>query len=420
MQIPVKVILKWIIVIVLQLSILIATLLIENWYMRDYTTSSRIIFLTLVITGSLIFTLVSWLGYRLEFNWRKAIKTVLVFSPITFIMGFLLISTAVGFCQNSLNQASLDISKDSFIITYLLKRNEIGFTLNRESRYPIRKHMGRIIGLQFHNKGEISRLTKELSQLDSLQEIKFTNCNISEIERGSPGYFKVRKVNLHDNKITMIPKVIVEMPSLTDLDLSKNSITILPPFIGKYTRLIKLNLSCNKISLLSLSVVRLTRLRSVNFPFNFIKEIPREISSLKFLDTLNSLPEEIGALQNLRVLILSWNQLTSLPKSVGDMQNLVGFYIDHNKITELPSQIGALESLQYLDLSNNDITLIQEQIDKLHSLRILNLDGNRIASLPKSLLKLKNLKSRSLSSKNLDINKMDSSIKVMVDKFSSG
>jgi Leucine-rich repeat (LRR) protein len=48
--------------------------------------------------------------------------------------------------------------------------------------------------------------------------------------------------------------------------------------------------------------------------------------------TLNSLPLQIGQLQNLTELDLSFNQLSTLPAEIGQLQNLIKLYVSSNRL----------------------------------------------------------------------------------------
>jgi len=58
-----------------------------------------------------------------------------------------------------------------------------------------------------------------------------------------------------------------------------------------------------------------------------------------YTNRLQTLPNEIGQLQNLRVLALYENALNSLPESLANLKNLEFLDIRHNKLTEVIDSI---------------------------------------------------------------------------------
>ena len=70
---------------------------------------------------------------------------------------------------------------------------------------------------------------------------------------------------------------------------------------------------------------------------------------------LRRLPDSIGNLQNLLVLILWNNNLSEIPDSIGNFQNLSKLDLRHNQLRELPNSIGNLQNLSKLDLRDNPL-----------------------------------------------------------------
>jgi leucine-rich repeat protein SHOC2 len=76
--------------------------------------------------------------------------------------------------------------------------------------------------------------------------------------------------------------------------------------------------------------------------------------------------------------------------------------LDENKITNLPNKIGELIKLQVLIAHNNEITNLPESIGDLGNLMLLRLHNNKLSSLPHSLTGLINLRELSLSGNPLN------------------
>ena len=73
-------------------------------------------------------------------------------------------------------------------------------------------------------------------------------------------------------------------------------------------------------------------------------------------DTIYALPENFGALSELRSLYLEWNRISVLPPSFSDLSNLLSLYINNNILENLMDDIGNLTNLYFLDLGYNAIS----------------------------------------------------------------
>ncbi|HEX8072221.1 MAG TPA: COR domain-containing protein [Pyrinomonadaceae bacterium] len=134
---------------------------------------------------------------------------------------------------------------------------------------------------------------------------------------------KEGRTNLHlaYNRLTSLPREIVQLPNLTILHLAGNQLTSLPPVIGQLPNLTHLYLNNNQ---------------------------------------LTSLPPEIAKLTKLTELDLAGNQLTSLPPVIGQLPNLKRLHLADNRLTSLPPEITKLTNLVYLNLRGNKLPIPPE------------------------------------------------------------
>lgn len=131
----------------------------------------------------------------------------------------------------------------------------------------------------------------------------------------------------------------------------------------------------------------------------YIPFIPESIYRLEYLEELvllgcelKTIPETIGRLKSLKLLMLNYNLIANLPQSIGDLDTLEELNLTGNYIEALPESIGLLMSLKKLELSENSIKVIPENIGSLSYLEELNLAVNKIQTLPESIGSLKSLK----------------------------
>ena len=62
----------------------------------------------------------------------------------------------------------------------------------------------------------------------------------------------------------------------------------------------------------------------------------------------------MGALKNLKGMMLTRNELDALPPELGTLKNLEILYLDHNRLQAIPSSIGTLKSLKNMSLYGNN------------------------------------------------------------------
>ena len=124
----------------------------------------------------------------------------------------------------------------------------------------------------------------------------------------------------------------------------------------------------------------------VDFEEHGLTSVPVEIfeasraASIQQLDlrgnALGALPEEIGALTMLKLLICDDNQLVTLPAGIGALRGLKLLACNSNLLETLPETIGDLVSLEALELNGNAISTLPAGIVNLTALETLDLEEN--------------------------------------------
>ena len=86
------------------------------------------------------------------------------------------------------------------------------------------------------------------------------------------------------------------------------------------------------------------------------------------------LNSRISEFQKLIYLNVSSNRLVRLPESIGDMQELKGLVVSRNKIYELPESIGRMTKLEIIDAWDNPLYVLPSSITNLAAtLKIFDL-----------------------------------------------
>eukprot|EP00033_Pygsuia_biforma_P001511 GCRY01001706.1.p1 GENE.GCRY01001706.1~~GCRY01001706.1.p1 ORF type:complete len:244 (+),score=21.51 GCRY01001706.1:180-911(+) len=95
--------------------------------------------------------------------------------------------------------------------------------------------------------------------------------------------------------------------------------------------------------------------------------------------SLESFPEAVFSIGNLRRLNLSENQIARIPPAISQLQNLELINISSNKIGFLPKEILDLPKLKYIFLRNNKIARFSDLLKELkEKVEILDLRNNPV------------------------------------------
>jgi hypothetical protein len=123
---------------------------------------------------------------------------------------------------------------------------------------------------------------------------------------------------------------------------------------------------------------------------------------------LSILPECIGRLAELQLLIITWGGFQALPDSLFNLKKLEYLDLSVNVIRVLPDAIGELPRLRHLNLFSYNVrafkdssSMLPASIGMLDSLQYLNLRWNFLTSLPSTIVNLKALDTLDLSENRL-------------------
>ncbi len=270
-------------------------------------------------------------------------------------------------------------------------------------------------------------LEEHRDQFLAVTELKRNDCHLTSIP---PELFQfypnLQRLDLSNNQIRIIPDTIKRLILLKTLNLSGNLIQIIPDTIRCLVLLETLNLSGNLIQIIPDAIGVLVLLKTLDLSNNQIQIIPDVIRFLVLLKTLDLsndsiqsaglgsletrkgprnqiqvIPDAIGALGNLRELVIRFNQIQTISDAIGALGNLRKLDLWGNQIQVIPGTIGGLVNLQYLTLYQNQIKVIPDAVGDLVNLVTLQLSHNHIAVIPAAMRKLFNLQKLSLEHNEL-------------------
>ncbi|MBK6923106.1 MAG: leucine-rich repeat domain-containing protein [Deltaproteobacteria bacterium] len=139
--------------------------------------------------------------------------------------------------------------------------------------------------------------------------------------------------------------------------------------------------------------------RNNGFEVKPLKAFPEEVLACKNLVSLEifrgitgpvTIPDGIGKLRNLEVLMLGGLSLRAVPKAIGDLSKLKTLSLDYNaSLAALPDTIGRLKNLETISFTDTRIRELPKALFDCKRLKRLDLRG--IAKVPPGLGKLTNL-----------------------------
>ena len=103
---------------------------------------------------------------------------------------------------------------------------------------------------------------------------------------------------------------------------------------------------------------------------------------------MDSLPEKIFLLKNLRELTVKGCKLEVLNQRISELDKLIYLNVGSNRLVRLPESIGDMKELKGLVISRNKIYELPESIGRMTKLEIIDAWDNPLYVLPASIAQL--------------------------------
>lgn len=185
-------------------------------------------------------------------------------------------------------------------------------------------------------------IPQEIGGLTNLKELNIVNGKLTQVPRAIANLGNLERLSLQRNNLRDLDGILDGLISLEQLYLDNNSLQTLPSGIGNLRNLKSLFVGNNQISVLPSEMANLVSLTGLDIQHNQISEIPKEVASglisLRFFyasyNRLDTLPVEIALPSNrpLEEIDLRGNFLDTLPEEIAQLQNI--------KVIRVTSSIG--------------------------------------------------------------------------------
>lgn len=172
------------------------------------------------------------------------------------------------------------------------------------------------------NKGvkEYTKLADALKEPEKVLRLNLSNQVTNNSLAGLAKLINLQYLSLRNNRLTIVPKEIAVLKTLTVLDLGGNDISLLPQNFSNLINLQELYLDEDKKLALAADI-----------------EILSKLPSLKILhlenDDLKVLPKNINKLSHLEQLYLGYNYLQTVPLEIKGLKNLKVLDLNHNPVS---------------------------------------------------------------------------------------
>ncbi|KAL3701233.1 hypothetical protein R1sor_019255 [Riccia sorocarpa] len=209
--------------------------------------------------------------------------------------------------------------------------------------------------------------------------------------------------------VAAVPDIFGDLRQLQILELTCGAVeNSLVESLRLLSSLEKLCLDCSlslrdlqKLEMLPEDIGNLQSLESLDIWNCAIERLPESIGDLCSLRTLrfpgsslHTLPESLGRLSGLTSLeVTKCGNLKTLPETIGELSSLASLDLSGSSLHSLPESLGRLSGLASLEVTNcGNLKTLPETIGELSSLTSLDLSGSSLHSLPESLGRLSGLR----------------------------
>ncbi len=235
-----------------------------------------------------------------------------------------------------------------------------------------------------------TKIPEEVKNYKNLTTFSMSGSNrVSTFPRTFGELQNLKSISIYSSYIKVFPVQFLKLKNLEDLYMFIPYIEAYPDNLGNLTNLKKLSLIGREYK----SVI-------INEKEVFLKPLtlPKSIKKLKKVEELHlggnmleSIPEEIGEMDNLTVVSLGKNNLESLPTTFSRLKKLKNLSLGQNKFKIFPSALYGAQNLETIYYEENIVEAIPPGIEMMINLRYFFAGKTKFSA--QALAELWNVKS---------------------------
>jgi Leucine-rich repeat (LRR) protein len=225
------------------------------------------------------------------------------------------------------------------------------------------RRLQRLTSLNLSNNQFKMKDIQVVAELEHLIDLKLANNNLEgTLLSGICQLSNLEVLNLHGNRVSLLPDTVSELRNLKTLNLAENELASLPSLALSKLPLVELNASRNKLQgiLFESTSEGFQNVQTLNVAFNSLEKLSED-------DSFN--------LPSLQFLLVDANRLKSFPSLVA-CRSLMRITAEGNGITTLPDGFFSLKNLKHVDLTANDLSKLDERIGLMDNLVNFNVANN--------------------------------------------
>ncbi|XP_078694333.1 uncharacterized protein LOC144923569 [Branchiostoma floridae x Branchiostoma belcheri] len=264
------------------------------------------------------------------------------------------------------------------------------FLFDRE-QYSAHKEVKEIVFRQNRGKHPSLTIFEEIGQFTQLEEVKIDGINLDDASLSN--LFRctsIRSLTLSNCRLESIPTSLANLEGLQTLDLSHNNLTTMPTGLFRSLPCLnRLNLSHNKIPEIR-DVAGAQALHKFDVSFNEIEELPCELLHMESLESFSGSHNKVAR----------WLEQTSAEEQTKPGP-LVHLNLSHNLLEDVPRCVTELKNLETLNMNHNKIRVLGDAVKMLNTLRSFDVSSNYIEEIPFAILQMESLEGFNCSHNNV-------------------
>jgi hypothetical protein len=193
----------------------------------------------------------------------------------------------------------------------------------------------------------------------------FTGLGNTVQVRATGDWLGVTSFTCNSGGLIEFPQYLTNLTNLTNLTLFVNSIPTIPAEIGNLTKLVGFSIANNPLVSIPIELFNLVNLTVLDIVCT--------------VNTISIMPSEIGNLVKLSNLNWVGTSISTIPTSIANLVKLTVLNCFQNQLTSIPIEVGTLPLLTNFRAYSNQITSVNINLFTNTKIAILQLNNNLLS-----------------------------------------